>query len=143
MTDCSKDAFHVEFVSPKGRVRRRQEMDYLGRGLFLFHYRMFGDYEEVTLEVKHAGTHVTGSPYSLGGLLHEDCFCPLGSVEEWLSNFNCPSELDPQIVEDLKPFKEGGVNVTDLYERASKGYRSASFVHYSIINGKVGVVYCC
>ncbi len=134
----------MELVSPTGRVRRRQSMDYLGRGLFLIHYRMFGDYEEVSLEVKHGGKHVASSPYALGPVFHEDCYCPLLSVDEWLRDFNCPTDLDPQIVQDLEPFRDTGINVTELFRRASEGYRTSSFIHYSIIDHKVGVrVYVC
>ena len=104
---------------------------------------MFGDYEEVNVEVKHQGKHVARSPYALGGTFHEDCYCPLASVDEWLNNFDCPSEMDPQIVEDLEPFKKDGIDVSSLFQKATEGYKSASFVHYSIVNGKVSGDWGC
>lgn len=100
---------------------------------------MFADYSDVSLTITHAGEHVSESPYSLEGMLHEHCFCPLNTAEEWLNQFKCPSELDPQIAEDLEPFKKDGINITGLYERAGEAYRSNSFIHYSIVDGKVGV----
>jgi len=143
ITDCSESAFQVELVSPRGRVRRRQDMAYLGRGLFLYHYRLFGDYEEVNLEVKHQEGHVAGSPYALGGTFHEDCYCPLATVEEWLKNFDCPADIDPQIMEDLEPFKRDKIYVSSLFQNATESYHSASFVHYSIVDGKVGGDWGC
>lgn len=137
VTDCPEDSFHVELSSPNGRVRRRQIVDYLGRGLFLVQYRIYGDYSDISLSVTHAGEQVSKSPYPLGGMLHEDCFCPLDTVDRWLDKFDCPSELDQQIAEDLEPFKKG-VNVTGLFMRAGNAYYSNSFIHYSIVDGKVG-----
>ena len=119
------------------RVRRRLQIDSLGHCLFLVQYRMFGDYTDVSLSVTHNGLHVSQSPYFLGVMLHEDCACPLSTVEEWLAHFQCPT-AEPQIAEDLEPFRSEGVNVTELYERAGRLYSRSSFVHYSIIGGKVG-----
>ena len=138
ITDCPRDAFMMELRSPQaGRVRHRTKIDYHGRGLFLVQYRMYGDYADISLSVTHNGKHVSSSPYFLGAVFHEDCACPLYYPGEWLSNFQCP-EAEEQIVEDLKPFREGGgVNVTGLYERAGEMYARNSFVHYSIVGGKV------
>ena len=99
---------------------------------------MYGDYDDVSLTITHNGKHVPGSPYFLGALFHEDCHCPLKTVEKWLEDFQCPAE-DSQIREDLEPFRKEGVNITRLYERAGEAYRSSSFVHYSIVKGKVSV----
>ena len=99
---------------------------------------MYTDYSDIILTVTHAGEHVAESPYALGGMLVENCFCPLNTVEEWLNKFDCPSELDPQIAEDIQPFKKDGVNITGLYERAGEAYHSNSFIHYSLVDGKVG-----
>jgi hypothetical protein len=59
------------------------------------------------------------------------------TTEEFLANFGCPQE-EEQIAEDLEPFRNEGANVTGLYERAGQAYARSSFVHYSIIEGKVG-----
>ncbi len=129
----------MDVYSPSGqRIRRRLVMNYLGRGLFLVQYRVYADYLDVFLSVTCNGQHVPESPYSLGVLLQEDCACPLATVEEWLDNFNCPRE-EAQIAEDLEPFRSEGVNVTGLYERAGRAYSRSSFIHYSIIDGKVSV----
>lgn len=136
ITECPEDAFSIDVYSPNERVRRRLEKNYLGHGLFLVQYRMYGDYPEVFLSVTHEGKHVPKSPYFLGVMLHEDCACPLWTVEEWLAHFGCSQE-ESQIAEDLEPFRSEGVNVTGLYERAGQAYSRNSFVHYSIIDGKV------
>ena len=143
ITECPEDAFSVDMFSPThGRVRRRSETNYLGRGLFLVQYRMYGDYVDVSLSVKHNDQHVSRSPYFLGAMLHEDCACPQSEVDEWLARFDCPAE-ESQIAEDLEPFRSEGVNVTGLYERAGEAYSRSSFVHYSIINGKVSRLIIC
>lgn len=118
-----------------GRVRCRLVTNYLGRGLFLIQYRMYGNYLDVSLSVTHE-THVPGSPYFLGAMFHEDCVCPLQSPGEWLSHFQC-QEVEGQIAEDLEPFRSGGVNVTHLYESVGQVYSKSSFIYYSIVNGKV------
>lgn len=123
--------------SPRdGRVRHRLKMDYHGRGLFLVQYRMYWNYIDASMSVMHKGKHVSESPYSLGVLLHEDCACPLYTPGEWLGNFQCPEDQE-QIAQDLEPFRKEGVNVTGLYDRAGKAYSRSSFVHYSIVGGKV------
>lgn len=138
ITECAEDAFVVDVYSNrKERVRRRLETEYLGRGLFLVQYRMYGDYMDVSLSVTYRGKHVSNSPYFLGVMLHEDCACPQAATpEEWLASYGCPASED-QIEEDLEIFGSEGVNVTGLYERAGQAYSRSSFVHYSIIDGKV------
>ena len=138
ITDCPDDTFQVQLSAVNDRVRSRILIDYLGRGLFLVQYRMYADYLDATITITHAGGHVSESPYPLRGVLHEHCFCPLNSVDEWLDKFKCPLELDSQIAEDLEPFRMG-INITGLYERAGEAYPSNSFVHYSVVDGKVGV----
>lgn len=97
---------------------------------------MYGNYMDVSMYVTHNGEHVSGSPYFLGALFHEDCACPLYTPGEWLANFQCP-EAEEQIAEDLEPFRKGRVNVTGLYERAGEMYSRSSFIHYAIVDGKV------
>ena len=139
ITDCPEDVFVVDMKSPDGgRVIRRQTISYLGRGLFLIQYRMYMDYQDVSLSVTHNGQHLSGSPYSLGAMFHEDCACPLKTVEDWFTHFKCPA-VEAQINQDLEPFRAEGVNLTGLFERAGLAYSSKSFVHYSLVNGQVKI----
>lgn len=98
------------------------------------------DILSLTISVQYEGKHLANSPYNVGIILHEDCACPLKTSNEWLEDFKCPNS-EPQIAYDLKAFKSvGGVNVTDLYDRAGALYSSVSFVHYSIVDGQVIVM---
>ncbi len=138
ITDCLEDAFVVTPSSPTdSRVRCRVETKYLGRGLFLVQYRLYRSYTEMSMTVTHKGQHVSGSPYFLGSMLHEDCACPLKTPKKWLTDFKCP-KVEEQIAEDLAPFREEGVNVSGLYQRMEQAYPRNSLVHYSIVDGKVG-----
>ena len=128
--------FQVDIESDSGRVRRRVESTHLGRGLVLYQYRPFDDYESIRISIGYKGRHVGESPYVVANVFHENCACPLTGVEEWLERHKC-GEIDKQIVNDLEPFRESGVNISDLYERAGEAYARNSFVHYSIVDGKV------
>ena len=46
-------------------------------------------------------------------------------------------KVDKQIVEDLQPFQEEGINITRLYERGGELFSRVSFIHYSIVDSKV------
>ena len=113
-------------------------MDYLGKGLFLVVYRMYQSYADMSIAITHNGRHVSGSPYFLGPVFHENCACPLTTPEQWLEDFQCPDTED-QILEDLAPFRKEGVNVSGLYQRIEKMYPRNSLVHYSIVDGKVKI----
>lgn len=99
---------------------------------------MYKSYVDMSITVTHHGQHVSGSPYFLGAVLHEDCACPMTTSQEWLSNFQCP-ESEEQINVDLEPFRREGVNVTGLYQRIEEMYSRSSVVHYSIVDGKVDI----
>ena len=120
------------------RVRRRMDSFHLGGGLVLYQYRPFDDYETVTVAVRYHGKHVGKSPYVVHNVFHENCACPLVGVAEWVEQHQC-GETDKQILDDLAPFRENGVNISDLYEKSGKAYPRNSFVHYSIVDGKVSV----
>lgn len=135
----TEKTFEVVYETPdngQGRVRRRQEVLHLGDGLILHQFRVFDDYKTITISVQYQGKHVAGSPYKVGPVLHEDCACPLRSLDQWMEDFECP-ETDDQILADLEPFLETGINITDLYERGGEMFARNSFIHYSIIDGKV------
>ena len=128
--------FEVNIESDSNRVRQRVESTHLGRGLVLYQYRPYDDYKSITISIRYKGRHVGKSPYVVPNVFHENCACPLIGVEEWLERHEC-GEIDEQILKDLAPFRENGVNITDLYERSGKAYERNSFVHYSIVDGKV------
>ena len=109
-------------------------------GLILHQFRIFHDYQSLSISVTYRGKHVAHSPYRVGPVLHEDCSCPLRSIDEWMGDFDCP-ETDPQILEDLEPFRKDGINVTNLYERGGELFPRNSFIHYSIVDGKVLAVF--
>lgn len=88
------------------------------------------------ISIKHDGQHVGKSPYVVPNVFHENCACPLVDVETWLEKHQC-GEIDKQIADDLKPFRENGVNISDLYSKVGGAYERNSFVHYSIVDGKV------
>ena len=103
----------------------------------MYQFRVFSDLQSLTMHVKYKGRPLGRSPFQLSPVLHEDCASQLRTSSQWLKDFKCRSE-EPQIVRDLKPFKDrGGVNVSDLYDRATKMFSRQSLVHYSIVNGKV------
>lgn len=135
-SDVNDATFEVNIESDTGRVRRRTESTHLGRGLVLYQYRPFDDYESIKVSVRYKGRHVGESPYVVPNVFHENCACPLIGVEAWLENHEC-GEVDEQILKDLVHFRENGVNISDLYDRAGRAYERNSFVHYSIVDGKV------
>ena len=136
ITGIPKSSFDISFNSNQ-KIRYRFELLDLGNGLFLCQYRVFMDILSLTINTQYKGQHIASSPYDVGIVLHENCACALKTSNEWLKDFKCP-DLEPQIAHDLKAFKSvGGVNVTNLYDRAGALYRSNSFVHYSIVDGKV------
>ena len=129
-------------IESDSRVRRRTESTHLGGGLVLYQYRPFDDYATVTISVRHNGRHVGKSPYVVPNVFHENCACPLVGVDEWLWKHQC-GEIDKQIMDDLVQYRESGVNITNLYEEAGKAHERNSFVHYSIVDGKVRSVCVC
>ena len=135
-SDVNDATFEVNIESDSGRVRRRTESTHLGWGLVLYQYRPYDDYESITISIRYKGRHVGKSPYIVPNVFHENCACPLIGVEEWLERHKC-GEVDKQILKDLAPFREDGINITNLYDRAGRAYERNSFVHYSIVDGKV------
>ncbi|CAI8019667.1 Protein O-glucosyltransferase 2 [Geodia barretti] len=138
--DVTEATFEVSYetddAGSNNRVRRRQEVLNLRDGLILHQFRIYHDYHSLAISVTHRGKHVAGSPYHVSPVLHEDCACPLRSLDEWTRDFDCP-DTDPQILEDLEPFREDGINVTNLYDRGGELFPRHSFIHYSIVDGKV------
>ena len=118
------------------RTRLRIEHFYLGRGLLLYQYRCYSDYESLTISITYNGKQVAKSPYTVRNVLHENCACPLRSADQWLQDFKCPKS-DTQIRSDLKTFVKDGVNITGLYERGGELFSRNSFIHYSIVDNKV------
>ena len=138
MTD-STFVVSYEADADGGRLKARRGVFDLRGGLLLYQYRVLGDYQRISVSIQYNGKHVADSPYSVGPVLHEDCACPLRSYEEWMRDHEC-READPQILEDLEPFQEGGINITNLYERGAEMFPRVSFIHYSIVDSKVGPV---
>jgi len=137
ITEFDASDLTLEFQSDR-RLRYQWEKFELGNGLVLFQYRVSSEAKSVTLTIKHRDELVADSPYYIGTVVHEDCSCPLATATQWLHDFRC-SKTQPQITDDLKPYQDG-VNITDLYERATKQFSRVSFVHYSIVNSKVSAV---
>ncbi len=102
----------------------------------MYKYRVFSEAHSLSVHIKYEGKHIAASPYQLGPVMHEDCVCPLRNPSQWLEDFHCPA-IQPQIANDLREFKSRGVNVSELYDIATKMFSRSSLVHYSIINGKV------
>lgn len=142
-TDVTDSTFLVSYETDTdgNRLRLRRESFDLRNGLLLHQYRVSGDYQSITISVQYNGKHVADSPYKVGPVLHENCACPLRSHEEWMRDFEC-READSQILDDLKPFREDGINVTNLYERGAEMFPRVSFIHYSIVDSKVSVHVC-
>ena len=128
----------VDRVQP----RRRYEHNNLGGGLVLNQYRVFSDYESLTISITYNRKHVAKSPYVVRNILHENCACPLRSVDQWLFDFKCP-KMEVRIRDDLKVFKKDGVNISGLYERGGELFSRNSFIHYSIVGNKVWYVCVC
>ena len=139
VTETTLDVSYESGDAGGSHVRRRQETLYLGDGLLLYQFRVFQDYQSLTISVRYRGNHVAESPYTVGPVLHENCACPLRTMDQWVADFGCP-ETDSQILRDLEPFRGNGINVTGLYERGGELFSRNSFINYSIVEGKVCVV---
>ena len=126
-TDVTKSTFLVSYETDD-RVKLRREVFDLRDGLLLHQFRVSGDYQSMTISVEYNGKHVADSPYKVGPVLHENCACPLRTVEEWMDDFEC-RETDSQILDDLGPFQEIGINITQLYERGAEMFPRTSFIH--------------
>ena len=133
------DPFHIALEgSGPSRLRKRHQVVSLGNGLHLVHYRCFSDHEALTISVTHDGKHVDRSPYMVAFATDESCACPLKSSKEWLEDFECRSLAEEkQILSSLRPFREGGINISRLYDRGAELYSHRSFIHYSIVDGTV------
>ncbi len=140
-TEATSDTFQVSIDAEGGvRPRRRYEVFNLGDGLFLHQYRVFSDYEALTISITHGRKHVARSPYTISNVLQENCACPLRTAKEWLTDFQCEKSYG-QIESDLSPFrKEGGINITGLYGQLEQLFSRWSLIHYSIIDNKVRCV---
>ena len=133
-------ALHVDLTSPHARIARRSELHYLGGGLYLFRYRIFHEAKAASLSVQIGQTHVADSPYSLGDLLPETCYCPTRTIDEWRSDFSCPTSYY-QIDADLSLFNEGGgIDISNLYERLEAQFPRSNVIHYSIVSNKVSSI---
>ena len=134
-TNVTPDTFAVEHNDPSGRTLRMMEKYSLGGGLIVYVCRFYSDHLTLTLSITNDGKHVAQSPYKLRNVFSDYCSCPFRSPQQWQSDYECPL-TDPQIVEDLEPFKSG-INVSELSQRGVREYHGWSFIHYSIIGNKV------
>lgn len=138
MTDIDESSLAITIESPQ-KIRYRTDIHPLEDGLLLYKYRVFSEAHSLSVHIKYKGEHIAASPYQLGPVMHENCACPQRSPSQWLEDFYCPA-IQSQIYKDLKEFRNEGVNVSELYDTATKMFSRASLVHYSIVNGKVGTI---
>ncbi len=71
---------------------------------------------------------------------HEQCYCPVKNVSEWVSNMNCPTSIH-QIHSDLSIFPRVDFRTVaeELVSRFGQSPRSVAISHYVVKNNKVSV----
>ncbi len=99
---------------------------------------MFQYCDDMEIHVIWKGHHLANSPYIFKGRVYaEACDCPLGSIDELLTQYQCPKNID-QIDRDLKQFED--VDFSSVLTEAVQRFNHAgsySFCHYAITNNKV------
>lgn len=70
-------------------------------------------------------------------MYEEECYCPHINFNDWLNNYECPSNY-AQITSDLTPFASVDFNkIRDLLIKKYDKPNSVSLCHYVIKNNKV------
>lgn len=121
------------------RVFVMHNRHYLGDGLYLWQYRVNKEVEQLTIAIKYQEEHVGESPYALGNVIPERCFCPTRTLDQWLEDNQCKSSYQ-QIKDDLSVYEDKGIPLNGLYERLLQEFPRSHGVHYSIIGNKVSYV---
>uniref|UniRef100_A0A182Y016 CAP10 domain-containing protein n=1 Tax=Anopheles stephensi TaxID=30069 RepID=A0A182Y016_ANOST len=138
INESQKYDVHIIGQSRFGSCRYRLNQIDRHDGSSIVRYRLAESCSDVTIHVRHNGAHLNGSPFSIPGTLYsEQCYCPQGSVEEWLETVGCPAG-DPQIDMDLIPFR--AINFSSLRTRMIQQYDkpgSISHCNYVILRNQV------
>jgi hypothetical protein len=134
--NADKNSLNVDFTSPHERAYVAHKVHYLGHGQFVVRYRVHRETEDLSISLKYNGVHVGSSPYYIGSVLNDKCYCPYRTVDKWMHDFNCPLRYD-QIESDLSQYKDTGIDINDLYERVTTQFPNAHGIHYAIIDNKV------
>ncbi|XP_018024379.1 protein O-glucosyltransferase 2 isoform X2 [Hyalella azteca] len=107
-------------------------------GSYIVRYRTYQTCHNMRINVLYLSQHVSDSPYKISEPVYpESCYCPEGTLEEWLTVAGCPASV-PQVEEDLAPFP--AVHFSEvLREAKDRYYRPAarSFCHYVVKTNEI------
>ncbi|OWF45105.1 KDEL motif-containing protein 1 [Mizuhopecten yessoensis] len=107
-------------------------------GTYIGRFRLVNSYNGLTINIKYNGQHVADSPYQLKGMVyHEDCYCPVASLDKWLKVMGCRKSYT-QIKEDFVPFPK--ITPEKVAKQAISRFSQAgmhSLSHYRIIDNKI------
>ncbi|XP_033754926.1 protein O-glucosyltransferase 2-like [Pecten maximus] len=107
-------------------------------GTYIGRFRLFNSNQDLNVNIKHNDQHVAGSPYQIKGMVyHEECYCPVTSVDKWLKVMGCKKSYT-QIDEDFHPFPK--INMEKVAKQAVSRFSQAgmhSLSRYRIIDNKI------
>lgn len=134
MTEDDQNAFKFTLTSSKCR-RFLIDKIYTGDGLFILRIKTLEVCREIEINLKYKGKDLKHFPICVEAIYPENCECKK-EVADVLKNLKC--DLDEQIIEDLKPFKN--VNFSNFRAFVRQNYeksRSAAVCNYVIKDGRI------
>ncbi|XP_055545604.1 protein O-glucosyltransferase 2-like [Wyeomyia smithii] len=138
ITEPLKYRVLVKGQSRIGACRVRIEQIDRYDGSAVIRYKLLETCWDVEISVLHGEHHLGVSPYQFENKLYtESCYCPQGTLEEWLEQLDCPTS-DPQIDRDLIPFR--AMNFSSLRPRIIQQFDkpgSISLCNYVIKNNQI------
>ena len=107
-------------------------------GSFIVRYKMMHSCDDLEIHITSKGQHLGESPYKFNDRIYaETCDCPVKDLDEMISLYQCPKNID-QINHDLDKFKV--VEFKKVLKESIKRFNHAgsySFCHYAILSNKV------
>jgi len=132
--DLGKEAFSFTVKSPGSvRVRVWTQMLNLQNGKYIARFRAYGYGGSLSIAVTHKDKHIPGSPFYVGEMSSDDCYCPL-PMNKWMNALECPRSF-PQIKIDLQPHRV--IQLEGLRAKMLERFRRVSFCHYAIKNNEI------
>ena len=89
---------------------------------------------------KSDNQRIAKSPYYLGSVIQDDCFCPEDNLTEWYKKMNC-NQSYTQIEVDMNRI-ESPVDLKKMNKKIKQKYNkeySHSLCNYVILNNKVSI----
>lgn len=122
----------IEGQSKVGRVCRSWT-NILDRkdGSYIIRYKLYESCKNLIVNVKYKNQHVGDSPYVIkNDVQPEDCFCPTGSLEKFLSSWDCKTEK--QLIRDLSLFEK--IDWSKIRDKVDSQFFSRSLFSLNILN---------